>query len=143
MTPIRVLLVDDEKEFTEVLAERLETRGMLVEVADNGPDALELANEQTFDAVVLDLQMPGMDGIDTLKRMLRLNPDLQVILLTGHGTLDKSVEAMKSGAMEFLEKPPDMNVLIERLSEAKSTARNLTEKRMEDTLSSIMKKHGW
>ncbi len=143
MTPIRVLLVDDEQDFTEILSERLITRGMLVDVANEGQEALKLAGERTYDAVVLDLQMPGMDGIETLKRMVRLNSDLQVILLTGHGTLDKSVEAMKSGAMEFLEKPPDMNILIQRLSEAKTTHRELSEKRMEDTLGGIMKKMGW
>ncbi|MBD3167144.1 response regulator, partial [bacterium] len=90
-----------------------------------------------------DMAMPGMDGIETLKRMLRRNPDLQVIILTGHGTLEKSVEAMRSGAMEFLEKPPDMNVLLDKITRAKETSDTLSEQRMTETLSRIMQKKGW
>ncbi len=143
MPVTRVLLVDDEQDFTELLAERMTTRGLVVDVSSSGPDALKLAEEKTYNAVVLDLAMPGMDGIETLKNMLRRNPDLQVILLTGHGTLEKSVEAMKSGAMEFLEKPPDINILIEKIMEARDTSDRLTEQRIIDSMDSIMKNRGW
>jgi DNA-binding NtrC family response regulator len=143
MIPTRVLLVDDEVEFTDVLSERLRTRGLKVDISPHGEDALRKADEKTFDAVVLDLAMPGMDGIETLKRMLKRNPDLQVILLTGHGTLEKSVEAMRSGAMEFMEKPPDMDKLLDKITQAKETSEQLSEQRMSETLSKIMQKKGW
>ena len=83
----KVLLVDDEAEFTEVLAERMTTRGLRVDVADSGHAALDRAREVFYDAVILDLMMPGIDGLETLKRLLEINADLQVILLTGHATL--------------------------------------------------------
>lgn len=143
MKRIRVLLVDDETEFTEVLSERMEMRGIASVVCDNGEDALKIANEQSFDAVILDLAMPGMDGIETLKHMLRINPDLQVILLTGQGTLESSVEAFRSGAMDFLEKPPNIDDLIARLQKAKDTTDRLTELRIEEAMKNIMSRKGW
>ncbi|GBE30048.1 MAG TPA: response regulator [Bacteroidetes bacterium] len=143
MDGIRVLLVDDEEEFTSVLSERMQTRGLIVDVSANGQDALTLANEETYDAVILDLAMPGMDGIETLKRLVKMNPDIQVILLTGHATLQKSVEAMKSGAMEFMEKPVKIDVLLEKIQQAHDKHEQLTETRIDDMLSDITKRMGW
>ena len=87
MSESTVLLVDDEEDFVEVLAERLEARGLTVDTAGNGELALEKAGERAFDAIVLDMAMPGMNGIETLPGLLQINPDLQVILLTGRATL--------------------------------------------------------
>jgi DNA-binding NtrC family response regulator len=143
MPTTRVLLVDDEIDFTEVLAERLKTRGINVDVTSNGLEAISMAVENVYDAVVLDLSMPELDGIDTLKRMLQKNRDLQVILLTGLGTVKKSVDAMKSGAIDFLEKPPQIDELVAKIMEAKSTREQLSEQRMVDTLNSIMGNKGW
>jgi len=143
MDGIRVLLVDDEEEFTSVLSERMRTRGLYVDVCANGQDALTLAGEETYNAVILDLAMPGMDGIETLKRLVKMNPDIQVILLTGHATLQKSVEAMKSGAMEFMEKPVKIDVLLEKIQQARDKHEQLTEVRIDEMLTDITKRMGW
>ena len=95
----RVLLVDDEKEFTDVLSQRMEARGLHVDVAATGLDALAKVEEKNYDAIILDLLMPGIDGIETCKRMLKANPDLQIILLSGHATVEKGVKAVKTGAL--------------------------------------------
>jgi DNA-binding NtrC family response regulator len=143
MNESTVLLVDDEEEFVEVLAERLETRGLTVDTAGDGELALEKAGKRSFDAIVLDMAMPGMDGIETLKGLLRINPDLQVILLTGRATLGQAVEAMKLGALDFLEKPVDIETLVAKIEEAATKKSSLKEKRIADKLSDIMRKKGW
>ena len=143
MAKARVLLVDDEEDFTATLAERLENRGIDVDVSSNGPEAIERVREKTYDALVLDLAMPGMDGIEATKRLLADNPDLQVILLTGHATVRKGVEAISSGAIEFLEKPADVNLLIEQIEKARANRVLLTEKRVEETITDILRTKGW
>ncbi|TKJ39752.1 two-component system response regulator [candidate division LCP-89 bacterium B3_LCP] len=143
MTNKKVLLVDDEVEFTELLAERMRNRDMDVDTADSGEKAAELAQQKRYDAIIMDLAMPGMDGIETLKQLLQDNPDQQVVLLTGHATVPKSVEAIKHGAVEFLEKPADIDKLIEIVSRAKVKKSELTEKRMKESIEEIMKKRGW
>ena len=139
----RVLLVDDEKDFTDVLAQRMETRGVVVDVAPTGVDALEKINEKTYDAIILDLLMPGIDGIETCRRMLEKNPELQIILLSGHATVDKSVEAIKLGAMDFLEKPADIQKLMERIGSAKTNKMLLVEKKNEERIRDILRSKGW
>ena len=143
MNALRVLLVDDEKDFTEVLAERMQTRGLQVEICSSGHEALECAAQKVYDAVILDLAMPGMDGLQTLRRLLGGNPDLQVILLTGRATLEHGLEAMRSGAMEFFEKPPDIDRLIEKVTEARSRRERLSQDRMEKTLKDLLRTKGW
>jgi DNA-binding NtrC family response regulator len=139
----KVLLVDDEAEFTEVLAERMTARGLRVDVADSGHAALELARQVFYDAVVLDLMMPGIDGLETLKRLLEINPDLQVILLTGHATLPQGIEAIKHGALEFMEKPVEMQLLLEKIGEAKEIKDERVEKRAAQDIDDILKSRGW
>jgi len=143
MAKATVLLVDDEVDFTATLAERLETRGLDVDVSSNGPEAIERVREKTYDALVIDLAMPGMDGIETMKRLLAGNPDLQVILLTGRGTIRKGVEAVSSGAMEFLEKPADIDLLLEKIEKARANRVLLTEERVEETITNILRTKGW
>lgn len=143
MAKATVLLVDDEEDFTATLSERLETRGLDVDVSSNGPEAIERVRDKNYDALVLDLAMPGMDGIETMKRLLKENPDLQVILLTGRGTLRKGVEAMSSGAMEFLEKPADIDLLLEKIEKARATRVLLTEERLQETIKDILRTKGW
>lgn len=142
MSP-KVLLVDDEEEFTEALAERMDYRNIKIDVANTGSTAIEKAKEKSYDAIVLDLAMPEMDGIEVLKHMLKDNPDLQIIFLTGHATLEKGIEAMKLGAVEFMEKPVDIEKLIEKIEEAKTKKGQLTEKRTEKDIQDILKKMGW
>ncbi len=143
MSESTVLLVDDEVDFVEVLAERLEARGLAVDTAENGEVALEKAEKRPFDAILLDMAMPGMDGIQTLKGLLGINPDLQVILLTGRATLGQAVEAMKLGALDLLEKPVEIETLVAKIEEAATKRSSLTEKRIDDKLSDIMRKKGW
>jgi len=143
MAGTKVLLVDDEVEFTEALAERLTSRGLTVDTSDNGASALQKVETATYDAIVLDLAMPGMDGIETLRRMLTRQPELQVILLTGHGTVRKGVEAIREGAVEFLEKPADVEKLVAMIKEARSQRVVLYEQRIGDSLKDILRKKGW
>jgi DNA-binding NtrC family response regulator len=143
MADAKVLLVDDEADFVEALSERLEARGLAVTVATSGSEAVDRSREARFDAIVMDLAMPGMDGIEALKVMREEQPEVQVILLTGHGTLQKGVEAMKLGAMDFLEKPADINVLLEKIREAKSKATEAEEKRTQQIIHDILRTKGW
>ena len=140
---IKILLVDDEKDFTEVLSERMETRGFSVEIADSGLVAIEKVKVQSYDVIILDLAMPGMDGIDVLKILLKENPDFQIIFLTGHATLEKGIEAVKLGAVEFMEKPVNIEHLLEKVNEAKSRRDVLSEKKTEENIKDILKKKGW
>jgi DNA-binding NtrC family response regulator len=139
----RVLLVDDEVEFTQILSQRMEARGVGVDTAASGPEALKKAEAAPYDAIILDLAMPGMDGIETLKRLLEGNPDLQVILLTGHATLEKGVEAVKLGAVDFLEKPAEIGKLLEKIHQAQATRMLLVEERAEEKMQDILKSKGW
>lgn len=139
----KVLLVDDEPEFVQVLSERMEARGLEVETAKNGPAALEKVRERAFDAIVLDMLMPGMDGLETLKKLREINPDLQVIMLTGHATLKKGVEAIKEGAMDFLEKPADLGELMQKIKEAKVRRMLLVEEKTEEKIKEILETMGW
>ncbi|NIM52690.1 MAG: response regulator [Gemmatimonadales bacterium] len=143
MSENRVLLVDDEKEFVSVLAERLEARGLEVDTAESGETALAKAQRRQFDAILLDMAMPGMDGIQTLQGLLEINPDLQVILLTGRATMKQAVEAMKLGALDLLEKPADIGTIVARIEEAAKKKSSLADKRIDDEMSDILRKKGW
>ena len=138
-----VLLVDDEEQFLKVFSQRLQGRGMKVDTANTGEEALERAKKKDFDAIILDMAMPGMSGIETLKRIKSENPDLQIIMLTGHGTVEKGVEAMKLGAVDFLEKPADINKILEKISEAKRKRVVIIEKKHEEHLKEILQSKGW
>jgi DNA-binding NtrC family response regulator len=139
----KVLLVDDEEEFVETLAERMRSRGMEVATSTSGGDALDLIDREPYDVVVLDLQMPGMDGLEALARIKRRNPDIQVVLLTGHATVEKSVEAIKRGALEFLEKPIDLATLSEVIHQAKAEKMILVEKDTEERIRDILHERSW
>lgn len=139
----KVLLVDDEEEFVETLAERMRTRGMDVSTSGSGVDALQLVEDEDFDVVVLDLKMPGIDGLDALKRIKRRRPEIQVVLLTGYATVEKGVEAIKEGALEFLEKPVDLASLTEAIHKAKATKMVLMEKETEERIKEILHHQSW
>ena len=130
MEKTTVLLVDDDEDFTRVLSERFEARGLNVVTAGSASEAVRQAAKKKLDAVILDLFMPRMDGIETLKMLLKTNPDLQVILLTGHATVDRGIEAMKAGAMDFVEKPADIDGLMALIEEAKAKKLLLAQERM-------------
>ncbi|HSN57807.1 MAG TPA: response regulator [Candidatus Sulfomarinibacteraceae bacterium] len=139
----KVLLVDDEEEFVETLAERMRTRGMEVATTNSGADALERVDAEDFDVVVLDLKMPGIDGMEALERIKRRRPDIQVVLLTGYATVEKGVEAIKLGALEFLEKPVDLASLTDAIHKAKATKMVLVEKETEERIKDILEHKGW
>jgi DNA-binding NtrC family response regulator len=143
MSETTVLLVDDEEEFVSALGDRLEARGLDVDTAENGEAALAKVGKKKFDAILLDMSMPGMSGIETLKALLEINPDLQVILLTGRATLGQGVEAMKLGALDLLEKPADIETLVTKITEAAEKKETLQNKRTEDQVSEILRKKGW
>jgi len=112
MNSKRILLVDDEVALTSSLSRLLENRGYEVKAVDNGKDALRALGDAPFDAVVLDLKMPGMDGITTLDEIGQLGLFTQTIILTGYGTSETAEKAKKMGALDFLSKPVDLNVLV-------------------------------
>ena len=138
-----VLLVDDEEQFLRVLSERLANRGLQVDSVTSGEEAVAQVENKNFDAVVLDLAMPGINGIETMKRIKEKRPDLEIIILTGHATVKVGIEAMKLGAEDFLEKPVDLGVLLERISEAKNKRILILEKKSQDAIKKIIKSKGW
>ena len=143
MAQSKVLLVDDEVDFVRVLSERLEARGLAVEGAANGIEALEKVQKENYDIIFLDLRMPEMDGLETLKRLHEERPELRVVLLTGQGDLKSGIEAMKQGAADFLEKPADIKDLMEKIKEAKTHRAILVEKKVEESIKAILGTKGW
>jgi DNA-binding NtrC family response regulator len=139
----KILLVDDEKDFLDVMSERIEARGMEVSTADSAAQALEKVESGGFDAIILDLMMPGMDGLEALKAIKKKNPDLQVVLLTGHATVEKGIEAMKLGAMDFIEKPADLDKLTDIIKKAQARKMVIIERKMEEKMKQIIGTKGW
>ena len=120
----KVLLVDDEEDCLEVLSERMKSRGIEVSTANSATEAIRIAEKESFDAIIVDLMMPEMDGLEALKLIKEKKPESQVILLTGHATVDKGIEAMKLGAMDFLEKPAYLSQLTEKIKKAHANWKN-------------------
>jgi DNA-binding NtrC family response regulator len=139
----RVLLVDDEKDFLEVMSERMSARDMEVTTASSAMDAIKLIENKTYDAIILDLMMPEMDGLEALKAMKEKNPDIQVILLTGHATVEKGIEAMKLGAMDLVQKPADLKALTEKIEKAQAHKMIIVEKKAEEKVQKIISAKGW
>jgi DNA-binding NtrC family response regulator len=139
----KVLLVDDEKDFLETLADRMRNRGMTVDTSTSAIDALKRIDTESYDAIILDLMMPGMDGLEALKLVKERRPELQVILLTGFGTLEKGIEAMKLGATDFVEKPADLETLTQKIKNAQAKKMILVEKQTEAKIRRIMKEKPW
>jgi DNA-binding NtrC family response regulator len=121
--PVRLLLVDDEQGFVNVLSKRIAKRNIQVRKAFSGFEAIQILREEKFDVAVLDLKMEDMDGIEVLKIFKKMAPNLQVIMLTGHGSEIAAREGMEYGAMDYLIKPCDFDVLIEKIQQAVSLRR--------------------
>ena len=118
--PAKVLIVDDEKDFVEMFSLRLQEAGQRVFEAYSGRECLDmLAQRPDIDVVVLDIKMPGMDGIETLQQIKKKFPIVEVILLTGHGTIETAVEGMKLGAYDYLLKPADFEDFKKKLEGAR------------------------
>ena len=138
-----VLLVDDEEQFLDALTQRLETRGLKVKAVTSGEDAVDQVEDHNFDAIIVDLAMPGIDGIETLKRIKEKRPDLEIIMLTGHATVKSGIEAMKLGAVDFLEKPADIDALTAKIKKAQAKKMIIVEKQMEEKIKKIINAKGW
>ena len=124
-----IMLVDDEVPFVEAMTKRLTRRDLVVEQAFSGSEALEkLVAADKVEVVILDVKMPGMDGVETLKAIKRQVPLVEVIMLTGHATVESAIEGMKLGAFDYLLKPCDMEHLIAKVSEAAAKKRQHEEK---------------
>jgi DNA-binding NtrC family response regulator len=139
----RVLLVDDEEDFLKMLAERLESRGLNVTTATSGESALASVEGHEYDLIVLDLAMPGFDGIETLKRIKARQPDAEIIMLSGQGSIRTSIEAMKLGACDFLQKPVDINELMSKIGEAKEKRMLMLETKSIAEIEKILHTKGW
>ena len=109
---IKILLVDDEKEFVESLSERLALRNLKPDIAYDGEQAIETVAKEKPDVMVLDLRMPGIDGLEVLRKVKKKHPDIEVVILTGHGSEEDEKEARRLGATEFLKKPVEMEDLV-------------------------------
>jgi len=118
-TPSHILLVDDEEDFVEMLGLRLKEAGETVLTAHSGSRCLEILDEKDIDVIILDVKMPEMDGIETLREVKTRHPLTEVIMLTGHGTVEMAVQGMKLGAFDFLMKPADFRVVTDKLNQAR------------------------
>ena len=125
MRPIRLLLVDDEEEFVKTLAERIRMRGLDAHFAVDGKSALDMIETEAPHVMVLDLKMPGMDGKAVLRQVKANHSDIQVLILTGHGSEKEAEETLRMGAFDYLQKPVDIDTLIAHIRKA---YRNWTEK---------------
>ncbi|MEW6584568.1 MAG: response regulator [Nitrospirota bacterium] len=135
-----VLLVDDEEKFLDVLSQRLGVHDINAETATSGEEALVKMKNRNFDVIVLDLVMPGIGGIETLKRIRKENPEVQIIMLTGHGAVDKAVAAMKEGAIDFLEKPAEIGDLTDKIMKARDKKTLLVMKNIEEKVKGISRR---
>jgi len=118
MEKFRVLIVDDEGEFVETIVKRLRDRGLEAEGALSGQDALALLDEREFDVCVLDYRMPGMDGIETLRHKKKKKPRMEVIMLTGHGSVESGIQGLQLGAYNYVMKPAPLKDLLHQMEQA-------------------------
>ena len=139
----KVLLIDDEQDFLDIMSVRMQARDIDVTTASSAKDALDLVESGGYDAIILDLQMPEMDGLQALERIKAINPNLQVILLTGHATVEKGVQAIKMGATDVVEKPANIAVLIEKIKKAHAQKIILVEKETEEKIRAILGSKAW
>ena len=114
----KILIVDDEEDFLEIMAERIRSQGMDVLTATSAEEALQMVELESFDAVIMDFMMPAIDGFKALKLLKEKNPEVQIILLTGNVPEHKRIEAKKLGALDVIEKPADLKILIEKIRDA-------------------------
>ena len=138
MKKVKLLLVDDEKPFLDTITKRLEKRELNVSAVYSGKDALaELENNKSIEVVVLDVKMPGMDGIETLTEIKKKFPLVEVIMLTGHATVETAIDGMKVGAFDYLMKPCDIDTLVTKVTDAMEKKRKHDEKIIEARMNEI------
>jgi DNA-binding NtrC family response regulator len=118
MNTLKLLIVDDEKDFVATLIKRIQKRQIDATGVSSGPEALAFLDRESVDVVVLDLQMPGMDGLEALKQIKARFPLVEVIMLTGHCCVDMAIEGMQTGAFDYLVKPMDIDELLFKVQDA-------------------------
>lgn len=146
LLPPSILLVDDEAPFVETLSKRIAKRDLKVSTALSGPEALDTLDKggaSTVDVVILDVKMPGMDGLETLTNIKHKHPNVEVIMLTGHATVESAIEGMKAGAFDYLMKPCDMDLLLAKIDRAVQKKREHEEKILEAKAQMIALKKGF
>ena len=135
---INLMIVDDEEDFLNAIRRSLEIRDFHVTTANRGEKALEIAKSNPVDIAIVDLKMPGMNGLETLEALKKAHPWMEIIILTGHGTIDSAVEATQSGAYSYLQKPCELDTLMQMLIKAyKKRVMNkqqLARKKMDELL---------
>jgi len=139
----KVLLVDDEEQFVEILSQRLETRGFKVDSVFSGDDAIAFVDEHDIDVVILDVLMPGRDGVETLRELKRIKPLVEVIMLTGHGTVDTAIQGMKLAAYDYLMKPTDTAELVDKIAKAHQRKKDHEDRIRQAEVDSLVKRRGW
>ncbi len=143
MTIAKLLLVDDETAFLDAMARRLKKRDYEIFTAVSGMDAMEFLSKdgEQVEVVILDVKMPGMDGIETLAEIKRKFPLVEVVMLTGHATVASAIDGMKQGAFDYLMKPCDMDLLVEKVNAAAAQKRRHEEKIIEARMREITTRH--
>ena len=139
----KILLVDDEEEFVEALAQRLEIRNCEVLKAFSGQAALQSLENNAVDVIILDVLMPGMDGIETLKEIKNKYPLIEVIMLTGHATVQTAIDGMKLGAYDYMMKPTDTEILAEKIKSAHDRKKEHEQRIQQAEIDNIIKRRGW
>jgi DNA-binding NtrC family response regulator len=124
-TTLRVLIVDDEDDFRETIVKRLNARKIQAEGAASGIKALEVLKDKDFDVIVLDVKMPDMDGIETLRHIKKMKPEIEVIMLTGHASVEFGLKGMQLGAFDYVMKPAPLNELLDTIGQAFNKKRGL------------------
>jgi DNA-binding NtrC family response regulator len=139
MKKMRMMIVDDEERFLSTMKKLLAKRGYDVVTASSGAEALEIMSVQNIHVVILDVKMPGMDGNETLREIKKRFPLSEVIMLTGHATMESAVEGLKSGAIDYLMKPADLDDIIKKAEDAFEKIQGLEEKIRVARMRKIMK----
>lgn len=125
---MKIMLVDDEVRYLETTGKLLSKKGYDVQTAASGPEALEKLTKQNVNVVILDVKMPGMDGIATLKEIKKQFPSVEVIMLTGHATVESAIDGLKAGASDYLMKPAEINDLVAKAEEVFEKHQKIQEK---------------
>lgn len=140
---IKILIADDEKEFNETLSQRLEVRDISVTSVYSGKSAIAIAEKIDFDVIILDVLMPEITGLDALKHIKNVKPLTPIIMLTGAATVENAIQGMKLGAFDFLMKPADIELLMEKIHTAYQFKQAHEERIRNAEIENILQTHGW
>jgi len=140
---IKILLADDEEDFIKTLAQRLELRDFSITTVFSGESAIAMAEKIDFDVIILDVAMPEISGIDALQEIKKFKPLTPIIMLTGEATVQNAIKGMKLGAFDFLMKPADTELLVEKITQAYALKQEHDERIRQAEIDNILKTRGW